>query len=343
MDNNEIIISVESLTKLYPVKKNFFQSLASNVTEYVHAVDGLSFDVYRGETLGLVGESGCGKSTTGYLTLNLIEKTSGSVLFKEIDIHSLSKNEMRKLRSKIQIIFQNPYDSLSPRFSIFDLLAEPLRLLNLTNNEKEIKEKILSMLDEVGLIPTEDFIDRFPHELSGGQRQRVGVARAFIVKPEFIVADEPVSMLDVSLRIGVLRIMQKLIKNIGTAFLFITHDLALARYMCDRIAVMYLGKIMEKGNSEQITQNPRHPYTRALIIAVPSADPDESTIKEIPIIGEISDGISFPKGCRFQDRCIYAKDECKLEEPELIEIEKDHFVACIRISEIDAIIAAQSS
>jgi peptide/nickel transport system ATP-binding protein len=342
MENNEIIISVKNLTKLYPLKKNFFRSLTSNVDEFVHAVDGLSFDVYKGETLGLVGESGCGKSTTGYLTLNLIEKTDGSVLFKEIDIHNLSKNEMRKLRSKIQIIFQNPYDSLSPRFNIFDLIAEPLRLLNIVESEEEIEDKVLSILDEVGLIPPEDFIERFPHELSGGQRQRVGVARAFIMKPEFIVADEPVSMLDVSLRIGVLRIMQKLIKDIGTAFLFITHDLALARYMCDRIAVMYLGKIVEKGKAEQITQNPHHPYTRALIMAVPSADPDESTITEIPIIGEISDGISFPKGCRFQDRCIYAKDECKIEEPELVEIDEDHYVACVRLSEIDTMKSSQS-
>lgn len=342
MSNEEIIISVRDLTKLYPVKRNFFQSLASNVKQFVHAVDGLSFDVHRGETLGLVGESGCGKSTTGFLILNLLKKTTGEVFFKETDINGISKNEMRKLRKNLQIIFQNPYDSLSPRFNVFDIIAEPLRLLNITQNENEIKNKVFFILEEVGLRPPEEYIERFPHELSGGQRQRVGIARAFIIEPEFVVADEPVSMLDVSLRIGVLRIMQNLIKNFGTAFLFITHDLALARYMCDRIAVMYLGRIVEIGESEQITQSSRHPYTQALITAVPNADPDENAIVDIPIIGEISDGINIPIGCRFQDRCIYAKDECKMEDPELVEVDTGHYVACIRISEIGLMKSSKS-
>ncbi|MCE7736845.1 MAG: ABC transporter ATP-binding protein [Candidatus Heimdallarchaeota archaeon] len=339
MSEEKVVISVENLSKLYPIKQNFFQSLTSKVTDFVHAVDGLSFKIHKGETLGLVGESGCGKSTTGYLTLNLLEKTDGTVRFMDIDIHSISKNAMRKLREKMQIIFQNPYDSLSPRFTIVDIIAEPLRLLNVLDDEKEIFKRIKEIMEQVGLTPAEEFMDRFPHELSGGQRQRVGVARAFVLNPEYVVADEPVSMLDVSLRIGVLRIMKNLINTYGTAFLFITHDLALARYMCDRIAVMYLGMIVEKGPSEMVTQTPKHPYTRALITAVPNADPNESAIKEIPIIGEISDGIYLPVGCRFEYRCIYAQPKCAEKQPELVEIGKNHFAACIRISEIDDLVA----
>ncbi len=338
MTNPEVIILVEDLRKLYPVKKNFFQSLTSVENEFVHAVDGLSFEVLKGETFGLVGESGCGKSTTGYLTLNLIPKTSGKVSFKGKNIHNISKNDLRKLRQKIQIIFQNPYDALSPRFNVYDIIAEPLRLLNVVSDEKKVNELVYSILEEVGLSPASEYIERFPHELSGGQRQRIGVARAFVLNPEFVVADEPVSMLDVSLRIGILKIMKKLIKNYGTAFLFITHDLALARYMCDRIAVMYLGKIVEKGEAEQVTQNPMHPYTRALIMAVPEANPDASRLINIPIIGEVSDGIHIPSGCRFQDRCLYTIDLCKKEEPQLVKIDTNHYVACFRVDEIDEIL-----
>ncbi|MHA2100400.1 MAG: ABC transporter ATP-binding protein [Candidatus Kariarchaeaceae archaeon] len=339
MSEEEVVLSVENLSKLYAVKRNFFQSLTSKATDFVHAVDGLSFKIHKGETLGLVGESGCGKSTTGYLTLNLLKKTDGTIWFKDIDIHSISKNEMRKLREKLQIIFQNPYDSLSPRFTIVDIIAEPLRLLNVLDDEKEIHRRIKEIMEQVGLTPAEEFMERFPHELSGGQRQRVGVARAFVLNPEYVVADEPVSMLDVSLRIGVLRIMKNLINTYGTAFLFITHDLALARYMCDRIAVMYLGMIVEKGPSELVTQTPKHPYTRALITAVPNADPNESGITEVPIIGEISDGIHLPEGCRFEYRCVYAQPKCAEKEPELVDLGNNHFAACIRISEIEDLIA----
>ncbi|MBA7513560.1 Vitamin B12 import ATP-binding protein BtuD [subsurface metagenome] len=302
---------------------------------YVHAVDGVSFKIMRGETFGLVGESGCGKSTTGFLLLHLLDKTSGEIYFKGTNTASLSKREIKKLRKDIQIVFQNPYDSLSPRFRVLDIVAEPLRLLKIDRDEAVIEEKVIAEMEAVGLVPARDFLDRYAHELSGGQRQRVGVARAFILNPEFIVADEPVSMLDVSIRVGVLKIMQELIKLHGTAFLFITHDLALARNMCDRIAVMYLGRIVEQGETEQLIKQPLHPYTQALIAAVPKPDPDARRIEELPIKGEVPSGIYIPEGCRFQDRCLYAEGDCFKIDPQLEKVEEDYFVACIRYKNIN--------
>lgn len=335
MMSNDLIMDIKELKKYYPINRGFFQSIFSKEEFYVHAVDGISLSIKAGETFGLVGESGCGKTTTGLLLLKLIEPSSGSIFFQGVDIATLSERELKEKRKKMQIIFQNPYESLSPRFSVLDAIAEPLRLLKVLENEDEILERIKETLKAVGLPQTEDFLERYPHELSGGMRQRIGVARAYVLNPTFIVADEPVSMLDVSIRVGVLRIMKELVQKFQTGFLFITHDLALARYMCDRIAVMYLGRIVEKGKTEEIIQNPLHPYTKALISAVPIPDPDAIRTKEIPITGEVPSGIILPRGCRFHPRCIYAKDECRETDPELVRTnDNDHFVACIRHNEI---------
>lgn len=334
--SNNLVMEIKDLKKYYPVKKSLRQRLISKEELNVHAVDGISFEIKAGETFGLVGESGCGKTTAGLLLLKLIDPSSGSILFQGIDIATLSEKELKETRKRMQIIFQNPYESLSPRFSVLDAIAEPLRLLKVLNDEDEILARVKDTLKAVGLPQTEDFLDRFPHELSGGMRQRIGVARAYVLNPLFIVADEPVSMLDVSIRVGVLRIMKQLVKQFQTGFLFITHDLALARYMCDRVAVMYLGRIVEKGNTEEIIQNPLHPYTKALISAVPVPDPDARRTEEIPITGEVPSGIFLPQGCRFHPRCLYAKQECKETDPELVKAQENHFVACIRFNEINS-------
>ncbi|MHA1464805.1 MAG: oligopeptide/dipeptide ABC transporter ATP-binding protein [Candidatus Heimdallarchaeaceae archaeon] len=394
--SNEPVIDAIHVTKLFPVMKGIVEGLfRGSKQKYVHAVDDVSFTIQEGETFGLVGESGCGKSTTGMLLLQLLNRTSGTILYKGMDVASSYKwhvyvsrvmnayfflpigyglsyifrskesrdsllkviNEAREeasiykeklqdqevldriknLRREIQIIFQNPYDSLSPRFNVLDIVAEPLRLLKVYPSEAEVEQRVLKELDSVGLVPPEDFINRFPHELSGGQRQRVGVARAFTVDPEFIVADEPVSMLDVSVRVGILRTMNKLSKDRGTAFLFITHDLALARVMCDQIAVMYLGRIVEQGPTEEILHNPLHPYTKALIVAVPKPDPDAHRTEDLPIIGEVPSGIDIAPGCRFSPRCIYAIEECSQIDPQLETVKKGYQVACIRYKEINKI------
>lgn len=336
--DKEIAIEAKNLKKYFPLQAGFFASLfKKSENKFVHAVDDVSFVIKKGETFGLVGESGCGKSTTGYLILQIEKLTAGSIYFRGADVVTLSKQELKEVRKDLQIIFQNPYESMSPRFSIFDIVAEPLRLLNILEDENEIMEKVLEELTDVGLIPAEDFLDRFPHELSGGQRQRVSIARAFALNPTFIVADEPVSMLDVSIRVGILKTMQELSQKHGTAFLFITHDLALARTMCDRIAVMYLGRIVEQGPTEEIIHTPLHPYTKALIAAVPSPDPDARRTEELPIIGEVPSGIDIASGCRFHPRCIYAIDACKEIDPHLEDVKKDHKVACIRYKKINKI------
>jgi peptide/nickel transport system ATP-binding protein len=377
MTAKEIVVESINLKKHYPVMKGFIEGLFRRTEDkFVHAVDGLNLKIYKGETFGLVGESGCGKTTAGFLLLHLLSRTYGDIFFKGIDTEALDRKKYwqdsrkiffnwikrketwdntktllaerreklkdfqetglrRNLRKEMQIIFQNPYESLSPRFSVFDIVSEPLRLLRLYTDEVAIENRVIEELTKVGLVPAEDFLDRFPHELSGGQRQRVGVARAFVLDPDFVVADEPVSMLDVSVRVGVLRIMQSLTKERGTAFLFITHDLALARHMCDRIAVMYLGRIVEQGPTEQIIHNPYHPYTKALIAAVPKPDPDARRTEDLPIRGEVPSGIDIPKGCRFFDRCIYGANECMKIDPKLEDAGDEHLVACIRYKEIN--------
>jgi peptide/nickel transport system ATP-binding protein len=322
------ILQVEKLRKWFPVRLGFFSSLVKKERLYVKAVDNVSFDVNREEIFGLAGESGSGKTTTGKCILKLIEPTDGRIIFKGEDISLLHPGQMKKFRRKMQTIFQDPYESLDPRMTVESIIEEPLRVLDLVKNDEEAVEKVKEILKEVGLIPPEQFIFRYPHELSGGQRQRVAVARAFVVKPEFIVADEPVSMLDVSIRAEILKLMLSLIKEYQTAFLYITHDLALAKHFCQRIAIMYLGKVMEKGTTEQVIEMPLHPYTKALIAAVPIPDPSARRT-EVVIKGEIPSPINPPSGCRFHTRCPeFIGQICKSKEPELVEMEKGHFVAC---------------
>jgi len=323
----DFIIKVENLKKYFPVKVGFWKTLFSKQIPFVKAVDGINFEIRNEEIFGLVGESGCGKTTTGKLLVKLIEPTSGRIIFKNKDITFIRGEELRRLRGEMQIIFQDPYESLNPRMSIYDIVSEPLTLIHKHKSVEEIHEKVAKALEAMGLTPPEEFLYRFPHELSGGQRQRVAIARAFVVDPKFIVADEPVSMLDASIRSEVCKLMLNLVKSRHCSFLYITHDLALARYMCNRIAVMYLGEIVEKAPTEELIKKPAHPYTEALLAAVPVPDPTSRRTK-IVVKGEVPSAINPPPGCRFHPRCPYAQDICRKERPKLVEIRKNHYVAC---------------
>lgn len=325
--SDEVIVSAENLKKYFPVKQGLFETLLSRRGVFVKAVDNISIHVKKGEVLGLVGESGSGKTTTGRLLLRLLDPTEGTIRYKDKDIAHLSAREMKPLRKEMQIIFQDPYESLDPRMLVKNIVAEPLRIQKVAKTEEELDERVKQILREVEMVPPEEFMLRFPHELSGGQRQRVAVARAFVLDPEFVVADEPVSMLDVSIRAEILNLMLALVQKRGASFLYITHDLALARHMCDRIAVMYLGRIVEIGDTDAIINNPLHPYTKALIQAVPVPDPASKRTGEV-ISGEIPSPINPPPGCSFHTRCPYAHSRCTYEDPPLLEVEKGHWAAC---------------
>jgi len=326
----KIKVSVQNLEKYFDIRGGFLESIFSRSEQrYLKAVDGINFDIKEGEIFGLVGESGCGKTTTGRLIMNTIKPTGGKIIFENDDLADKKTNEEQKaLALKMQMIFQDPYDYLSPWLNIRNTLGEPLRIHKLVQTAEEELEKITEVMERVGLTPVEMILPKFSYELSGGQRQRVIVARALLLDPSFIVADEPVSMLDVSIRVGILNLLLDLKEKYNLTSLFITHDIAVSRYMCDRIGVMYLGKIVEMGQTEQIITNPIHPYTKALITAVPVPDPN-IVVGEIPIEGRIpSNATDLPTGCRFHPRCPEAKEGCKNKEPELVEIEPDHFVSC---------------
>jgi len=319
---NKLVI-IDDLKKYYPVRIGLLQSLLSKERQYVKAVDGVSFHIKSGEIYGLAGESGCGKTTTGKLILRLIDPTEGSVNFKGRDVINLRKSELKEFRRRAQIIYQDPYESLDPRMTIFDFVAEPLIVHKIGDIEKQVE----GALERAELTPAREYFDRFPHELSGGQRQRTAIARAMILNPEFIVADEPVSMLDVSIRTSILNLMMRLRDDLGISYLYITHDLATAKHMCDRIGIMYLGKLVEEANVDELIDEPLHPYTQALIAAVPDPDPTAEKSKVI-IKGEIPNPTNIPSGCRFHTRCPQMKEECTQEEPTLREIRDGHRVAC---------------
>jgi peptide/nickel transport system ATP-binding protein len=355
------LLIVDDLQVWFPVRRGFVESLTSKEQRFVKAVDGVSFNIKEREIFCLVGESGCGKTTTGKAILRLVEPTGGKVRYygtglnatmmkdaieravakkmitkKEaeealatgaIDVRKLPKDKMKMLRQKMQMIFQDPYESLNPKQSIYDIVAEPLVVNNLGANEADRERRVAKALDDAGLRPPKHFMWRYPHEVSGGQRQRVGIAGALVLEPAFLVADEPVSMLDVSIRSEILKLMLDLRDNKGLTYLFITHDLSVAYVFSDRIGIMYLGKIVELGPTEEVIKKPMHPYTKALISVVPKPDPRMKTEKII-LKGERPDPAHIPPGCRFHPRCPYVMEKCKVEEPEAIYVSQEHWVSC---------------
>jgi peptide/nickel transport system ATP-binding protein len=324
---HEPLVKIEGLSKLFPLTTGIFQ----RATSFIHAVDGININIQEGESLGLVGESGSGKTTTGKLLVRLHEPTEGSIRMvldgEDKDIAHLRGRDSKFFHRHAQMIFQDPYESLNPRRTIFDTIAEPLAVQGL-GSITEREERVAHILDTVGLSPPETFVFRYPHELSGGQRQRVAIARALIVLPTFIVADEPTSMLDVSIRTGVMNLMLELADEMGVTYLYITHDLAVARYMTQRLGVMYLGKIVEMSNTEEVLANPLHPYTNALLAAVPVPDPTWSR-KQPDIVGSIAKAIDPIPRCRFYSRCPIRQKVCEENDhPPLEEKAPDHWAAC---------------
>jgi oligopeptide/dipeptide ABC transporter ATP-binding protein len=327
MENKNKIISVKDLKVQFQIKQSFLHELFAKKQKIVKAVDGISLDIHQGEIVSLVGESGSGKTTLGKAILNLTPITSGEVLFKGKKVEHTNKRELKRFRQKAQMIFQDPYQSLDPKSMIIDTVAEPLEVNNLLKTAAERKEKTVKALEGSGLAPAENYLYRYPYELSGGQRQRVAIAGSIILDPDFIVADEPVSMLDVSVRTGILKLLLELKNARNLAFLFITHDLSLSWLISDRIAIMYLGKIVEIGPADEIIKNCRHPYTRALLSIMPIPEVHRNRNRQV-LKGEIPDPTEIPRGCRFNTRCEFAHDRCYNEEPQFTAISDNHDVAC---------------
>ncbi|PRR76698.1 ABC transporter ATP-binding protein [Clostridium thermopalmarium] len=312
----QVLVKVRNLKKYFEVEKGVF----------LKAIDDVSFDIYKGETLGLVGESGCGKSTTGRTILNIYKATDGIVEFNGKNVHKMSAKDKKEFNKKAQMIFQDPYASLNPRMLVGDIIAEGIDIHGILKG-KERQERIYELLELVGL--NKEHANRFPHEFSGGQRQRIGIARALALNPDFIVCDEPISALDVSVQAQVVNLLQDLQKQYGLTYLFIAHDLSMVRYISDRVAVMYLGAMAELAESDELYENPMHPYTKALLSAIPIPDPDLQRSKNrIPLEGEVPSPINPPPGCKFVDRCPYATEKCRNERPDLKEVREAHFVAC---------------
>ncbi len=312
---SETLIEVKNLKKYFEIKKNV----------NLHAVDGLSFKIDRGKTLGMVGESGCGKSTCGRSIIRLHEPTDGEILFEGQDLVKLSDRKMREMRKEVQMIFQDPFASLNPRRTVSEIIADPLKLYKIYKTKREVHNKVLELMDTVGL--AERLINAYPHELDGGRRQRIGIARAIALDPKFIVCDEPVSALDVSIQAQILNLLKELQREKGLTYLFITHDLSVVNYFADDILVMYIGKAVEKASSPKLFSKPLHPYTQALLSAIPLPS-IHNRQEKILLKGEVTSPINPKPGCRFAPRCRHVMDRCLNTDPELVEVEKDHFVAC---------------
>lgn len=323
----EVLLRVDHLVKHFPINRGI---IIMKQVGAVHAVDDVSFDIYRGETLGLVGESGCGKSTTGRTILQLYKPTSGHVYFEGVDLTTLKQEEMRKLRRNMQMIFQDPYASLNPRMTVGEIVGEPLVIHNVLQG-KAVDRRVEELLELVGLNPA--FANRYPHEFSGGQRQRIGVARALALQPQLIICDEPISALDVSIQAQVVNLLEDLQKEFNLTYLFIAHDLSVVKHTSNRVAVMYLGIIVEVASRDELYAHPLHPYTQALLSAVPIPDPvAEEKRKRIILQGDVPSPVNPPSGCRFRTRCPLAVDICKEQKPEFREVSPGHFVACHLVS-----------
>jgi oligopeptide transport system ATP-binding protein len=328
----EVLVSVKNLKKHFPITSGI---ILQRQVGAVKAVDDVSFDVIKGETLGLVGESGCGKSTTGRTVLQLYKPTAGTVTFEGAELSTLPSEDLRKMRRRMQMIFQDPFASLNPRMSVGRIVAEPLRIHNIMPNKKEEQEYVEGLLERVGLNPY--YVNRYPHEFSGGQRQRIGIARALALKPSFIVADEPISALDVSIQAQVVNLLEDLQDELGLTYLFIAHDLSMVRHICDRVAVMYLGKIVELAPADELYENPLHPYTQSLLSAVPVPDPlVEEKRQRIILTGDVPSPANPPTGCNFNTRCPVSFGLCyEAPDPELLEVSPGHFVACHRVDQFN--------
>ncbi|WP_313019348.1 dipeptide ABC transporter ATP-binding protein [Acetoanaerobium noterae] len=318
---SEIILSVRDLKKYFPIKAGVLQKTVG----HVKAVDGVSFDIVKGETLGIVGESGCGKSTTGRAIIRLFEKTGGDVYFNGKEVHSLNQKELRAIRPKMQMIFQDPYSSLNPRMTVGQIVGEALLDHGIITDKVELRKKVMKTIEECGLASYH--IDRYPHEFSGGQRQRIGIARALALDPDFIIADEPVSALDVSIQAQIINLLMDLQKERGFTYLFISHDLSVVEHISTRVGVMYLGSMVELANKKDMYKSPLHPYTQALLSAAPVPDPTAER-KRIILTGDIPSPANPPSGCKFHTRCPYAMPICKTDIPEFKDRGNKHFVAC---------------
>jgi len=330
--NDRVLLKVQDLKKYFPIRKGFFRRIIGQVK----AVDGVSFHINEGETLGLVGESGCGKTTTARCILRALDPTAGQILFRTasgqiVDIASLPENQLRPLRREMQMIFQDPFASLNPRMNLLDIVGEPLLVIEGIKSRKERAERVAELLRLVGLRP--EYMQRFPHAFSGGQRQRIVIARALALNPRLVVADEPVSALDVSVQAQVLNLMMELQQRLNLTYLFVAHDLSVVKHICDRVAVMYVGKLVETASTDEIFYHPKHPYTEALMSAVPVADPRVRSAM-IPLEGDVPNPAAPPPGCYFHPRCRYAVDKCSQEAPALEEFSPNHFVACHRAHEL---------